>query len=240
MITIIPAIDIIEGKCVRLSRGDFETRKVYNHDPLEVAKKFEASGITRLHLVDLDGAREQHVINWQVLETLANQTALKIDFGGGIRSDDDARISFECGAKQITAGSIAVTESQTVTNWLTKFGSDKIILGADIKEGKIAISGWQESADIELFTFLANYLQKGIRQTICTDISRDGTLTHPAFQLYREIKEKFTDLAVIASGGVSSIDDISQLQDDEIDGVIIGKAIYEGHIQLEDLKRFLC
>jgi len=240
MITIIPAIDIIEGKCVRLSRGDYTTQKVYNQDPLEVAKQFEVSGITRLHLVDLDGAREQRVINWKVLETLASRTELQIDFGGGIRSDEDVRISFECGAKQITAGSIAVSEPPTVANWLTKFGSDKIILGADIKEGKIAISGWQASAEIELFTFLADYFQKGMRQTICTDTSRDGTLTHPAFQLYREIKAKFPDLTVIASGGVSSIDDIWRLQDDEIDGVIIGKAIYEGRIRLEDLKRFRC
>jgi len=240
MITIIPAIDIIEGKCVRLSRGDYATQKVYNQDPLEVAKQFEVSGITRLHLVDLDGARERQVINWKVLEILASRTELQIDFGGGIRSDEDVRISFECGAKQITAGSIAVSEPQTVANWLTKFGNDKIILGADLKEGKIAISGWQESAEIELFTFLSDYFQKGMRQTICTDISRDGTLTHPAFQLYREIKAKFPDLTVIASGGVSSIDDIWQLQDDEIDGVIIGKAIYEGRIRLEDLKRFRC
>jgi phosphoribosylformimino-5-aminoimidazole carboxamide ribotide isomerase len=240
MITIIPAIDIIEGKCVRLSRGDYATKKVYNQDPLEVAKQFEASGITRLHLVDLDGAREQRVINWKVLETLANRTELRIDFSGGIRSDDDVHISFECGAKQITAGSIAVIEPQIVTNWLAKFGNDKIILGADIKEGKIAISGWQDSADIELLPFLENYHQKGIRQTICTDISRDGMLSHPAFQLYREIKAKFPKLAVIASGGVSSVDDIWQLQDNEIDGVIIGKAIYEGRIRLEDLNRFLC
>jgi phosphoribosylformimino-5-aminoimidazole carboxamide ribotide isomerase len=240
MITIIPAIDIIEGKCVRLSRGDYSTKKVYNQDPLEVAKQFEVSGIMRLHLVDLDGAREQRVVNWQVLETLANRTELQIDFGGGIRSDDDVKISFECGAKQITAGSIAVIEPQTVTNWLTKFGNDKIILGADIKERKIAIHGWHESADIELFQFLENYYQKGIRQTICTDISRDGMLTQPAFQLYREIKEKFPNLTVIASGGVSSINDIWHLQDDAVNGVIIGKAIYEGRIQLEDLKRFLC
>jgi len=240
MITIIPAIDIIAGRCVRLSRGDYKTQKVYNENPLEVARQFADAGITRLHLVDLDGARLKQVVNWKVLESIAGGTELQVDFGGGIRTDEDVRIAFESGARQITAGSIAVIDRAKVLDWLKVFGGDKIILGADVKERKLAIHGWQESAQLDLLPFLEDYQKQGIRQTICTDIARDGMLSNPAFELYREIKQQFPKLTLIASGGISRIDDIYQLQDDGIDGVIIGKALYEGRIRLPELKGFLC
>lgn len=240
MITMIPAIDIINGKCVRLSRGDFATQIIYNENPLEVARQFADAGVRRLHLVDLDGARQKRVINWKVLERIAAGTTLQIDFGGGIRSDEDVRIAFEGGACQITAGSIAVTDPEKVTQWLKKFSSEKIILGADVRERKIAIHGWQEKASLDVMDFLRDYQQKGARQTICTDVACDGMLTGPAFELYREIKREFAELFLIASGGVGRIDDIYQLQDNGIDGVIIGKALYEGRISLAELKGFLC
>jgi phosphoribosylformimino-5-aminoimidazole carboxamide ribotide isomerase len=240
MITIIPAIDIIDGKCVRLSRGEFDSQKIYDQNPLEVARRFEDAGITRLHLVDLDGARTKKVVNWKVLEKIAAGTGLTIDFGGGIRSDDDLQIAFESGAAMITAGSIAVKKPETVRNWLQRFGEEKIILGTDVKDRRIAIHGWQEASDLELMSFLENYIQQGVRQTICTDVSKDGMLTGPAFELYREIKDAFPQLKVVASGGVSRIGDVEQLNDEGIDAVIIGKAIYEGHIQLQELKGFLC
>lgn len=240
MITIIPAIDIIDGKCVRLSRGDFDTQKIYNENSLEVARQFADAGIKRLHLVDLDGARQKRVVNWKVLESVASGTSLLIDFGGGLRTDEDLRIAFESGARQITAGSIAVIDRAKVVDWLSVFGGDKIILGADVNEHKLAIHGWQENAQLDLMPFLEDYQKQGVRQTICTDIARDGMLNGPAFELYCEIKQKFPDLALIASGGVSRIDDVYQLQDDGIDGVIIGKALYEGRIRLPELKGFLC
>ncbi len=240
MITIIPAIDIIDGKCVRLSRGEFDSQKVYNQNPLEVAKQFEDIGIRRLHLVDLDGAKSRKVINWNVLESIASKTALIIDFGGGVQSDEDLRIAFESGAAMITAGSIAIKEPESVEQWLNIYGGEKIILGADVKDRKIVIHGWQEESDLELMAFLENYLKKGIRQTICTDVARDGMLAGPAFGLYREIKKELPDLRLIASGGISCINDIHQLNDDGIDAVIIGKAIYEGRIKLAQLKGFLC
>ncbi len=240
MITIIPAIDIINGKCVRLSRGDFETQKIYNENPLEVARQFADAGVQRLHLVDLDGARQKRVVNWKILESIAAGTALQIDFGGGIRSDEDVRIAFENGARQITAGSIAVNDPDKVYDWLKLFGGEKIILGADVKDRKIAIHGWQEQASLEVLEFLRDYHLKGVRQTICTDVACDGMLTGPAFELYREIKRELAGLYLIASGGVGGFDDVLRLQKDGIDGVIIGKALYEGRIRLAELKGFLC
>ncbi|MDO9548345.1 MAG: 1-(5-phosphoribosyl)-5-[(5-phosphoribosylamino)methylideneamino]imidazole-4-carboxamide isomerase [Candidatus Marinimicrobia bacterium] len=240
MITIIPAIDIIDGKCVRLSRGEFNTKKIYDQNPLDVAKRFQDIGIQRLHLVDLDGARMKKVVNWGVLERIASKTELVIDFGGGVQTDEDLRIAFESGAAMVTAGSIAVKEPQTVRRWLEQFGSEKIILGADVKDRKIAIHGWQEESDRELFHFLEEYTEQGITQTICTDVSRDGMLSGPAFELYREIKSEFPELHLVASGGIAQIDDIHRLNDDGIDAVIIGKAIYENRIQLAELKGFLC
>ena len=240
MITIIPAIDIINGKCVRLSRGDFNTQKIYNENPLEIARQFADAGIKRLHLVDLDGARQKRVVNWEVLEKIATGTPLQIDFGGGIRSETDVRIAFESGARQITAGCIAISAPDLVEEWLKKFGGEKIILGADVIDRKIAIHGWQEKAPLEIMEFLQNFQEKGVQQAICTEVARDGMLSGPAFELYREIKQIFPDLYLIASGGISRIDDIYQLQDDGIDGVIIGKALYEGRLKLSELKGFLC
>ncbi len=233
---IIPAIDIIEGKCVRLSKGDYDTKKIYNEDPLEVAKSFEDAGLNYLHLVDLDGAKAKHIVNWKVLEKLANRTNLNIDFGGGIKSDEDLRIAFESGASQITGGSIAVKEPVLFTSWITKYGSEKIILGADAMDGKIAVSGWQEDTDQEVEAFIADYAEKGIDYVISTDISKDGMLEGPSFELYESILKKLPEIKLIASGGVSSMDDLMQLKEKGLEGAIVGKAIYEGFIQLRDLR----
>ena len=233
---IIPAIDIIEGKCVRLSKGDYSTKKIYNEDPLEVAQQFEDAGLQYLHLVDLDGAKAKNIVNWKVLEKLATKTYLKIDFGGGIKSDDDLRIAFECGAKQITGGSIAVKEPVKFTSWIMVYGSDKIILGADALDGKIAVSGWQEGSNLEIEAFIQDYLQKGIKYVISTDISKDGMLEGPSFDLYKSICMKMPSINLIASGGVSSIDDLIKLKELGLEGAIVGKALYEGRIQLTDLK----
>ena len=232
---IIPAIDIIEGKCVRLSKGDYSTKKIYNEDPLEVAQEFEDAGLQYLHLVDLDGAKEKHIVNWRVLEKLAGKTNLQIDFGGGIKSDDDLRIAFECGAHQITGGSIAVKEPVTFTSWITKYGAEKIILGADAHEGKIAVSGWQESSELEIGQFIQDHVNKGIEYVISTDIAKDGMLEGPSFDLYRKLLERMPELKLIASGGVSSMDDLYQLKELNLDGAIVGKAIYEGRIDLFEL-----
>lgn len=232
---IIPAIDIIEGKCVRLSKGDYATKKIYNEDPLEVARQFEDAGLQYLHLVDLDGAKEKHIVNWKVLEKLASKTGLKIDFGGGIKSDDDLRIAFESGAQQITGGSIAVKEPVKFTSWITAYGADKIILGADATDGKIAVSGWQEESDLEIVAFIQDYVSKGIEYVISTDISKDGMLEGPSFDLYQSILDKLPDLKLIASGGVSSIADLIKLKEQGVEGTIVGKAIYEGFIRLADL-----
>lgn len=238
MIELIPAIDLIDGKCVRLTQGDYDTKKVYNEDPLEVAKTFEDHGIRRLHVVDLDGARQGRIINYRTLERLATRTALVIDFGGGLKQDGDLEIAFESGAQMITGGSIAVRNPEVFASWIKTFGSDKIILGADAKGNKIAISGWEETTDKELIPFIREYYAKGIIKTICTDISRDGMLQGPAIELYKEIKEAEPFLYLIASGGVSSIEDIEKLEEAGIPAVIFGKAIYEGKIQLKDLLRF--
>lgn len=236
---IIPAIDIIDGKCVRLTQGDYQQKKVYNENPLEVAKQFESHGITRLHLVDLDGARAQHVVNHKVLETIATQTQLQIDFGGGVKSEQDLKIAFESGAKQITGGSIAIKKPHTFLEWLQKYGSEKIILGADAKNRQVAISGWQEEATVDVIEFVRDYQQKGIRYVICTDIAKDGLLQGPSFSLYEEMLSRISQLHLIASGGVTSIQDLHQLREMNLYGAIIGKAFYEGKIKLTDLSEFL-
>jgi len=236
---ILPAIDIIDGKCVRLSQGDYEQKKVYNENPLEVAKMFESVGIKRLHLVDLDGAKAKHIVNYKVLERIATNTTLTIDFGGGLKSDDDLRIAFECGAKMVTGGSVAVKDRETFLSWIAKFGSDRIILGADVKDKKIAVGGWLETTNLDLFPFVEKYKEEGINKIICTDISKDGMLAGPSIELYKEILQKFPDLYLIASGGVSSMNDIEQLQEANVPAVITGKAIYEGKIKLNELSSFL-
>jgi phosphoribosylformimino-5-aminoimidazole carboxamide ribotide isomerase len=238
MIEIIPAIDIIEGKCVRLTQGDFSRSKVYG-DPLEMALMFEDHGMTRLHLVDLDGARAQQVVNYRLVEKIATRTALEIDAGGGIRSDQDVRILFESGARMVTGGSIAVREQAMFLNWLSVYGPERIILGADFRDGKIAIAGWHEETSVYLMEFVANYRELGIRKTICTDIDRDGMLEGPSLETYRDIKEEVGDLYLIASGGISSLKDIEELDREGIDGVILGKAIYEERISMGELESFI-
>lgn len=240
MITIIPAIDIIEGTCVRLTRGEFQSKKIYNVDPLEVAKEYEDIGIKRLHMVDLDGAKQRHIVNWKVLERIALNTTLDIDFGGGVQSHEDIEIAFQSGANQVTAGSVAILNPKIVQLWLEKYGAEKIILGADVKNGKVAIHAWQKQTDNKLLSFLSNYYKSGIRYVICTDISQDGLLQGPSVDLYDKIKNCFPDFYLIASGGISCVEDITMLGQINIDGVIIGKALYEGKIKLMELKPFLC
>ena len=239
MIEIIPAIDMIEGKCVRLTQGDYATRKVYNEDPLEVAKAFEDAGIRRLHVVDLDGAKAGHIVNYRVLEKLAGHTSLVIDFGGGLKQTKDVEIAFDCGAQMVTGGSIAVKDPETFTAWIARFGSERIILGADAKDRRIAISGWEEATDAELLPFIQQYREQGIEKVICTDISRDGMLEGPAVDLYKEILEAVPEIYLIASGGVSSIADIEKLTEANVPAVIFGKALYEGRITLKELERFV-
>ena len=239
MIEIIPAIDLIEGKCVRLTQGDYATRKVYNEDPLEVAKAFEDAGIRRLHVVDLDGAKAGHIVNYRVLEKLAGHTSLVIDFGGGLKQTKDVEIAFDCGAQMVTGGSIAVKDPETFTAWIARFGSERIILGADAKDRRIAISGWEEATDAELLPFIQKYREQGIEKVICTDISRDGMLEGPAVDLYKEILEAVPEIYLIASGGVSSIADIEKLAEANVPAVIFGKALYEGRITLKELERFV-
>lgn len=239
MIELIPAIDIIDGKCVRLSQGDYGSKKVYNENPLEVAKEFEANGIRRLHVVDLDGAASHHVVNYCILEQLATHTSLVIDFGGGVKSDEDLRIAFENGAQMVTGGSIAVKNPNLFTQWIERYGSEKIILGADVKDRKIAVNGWKDGSDCELFPFLDEYIEKGIQKVICTDIRCDGMLQGPSLSLYKEILEQHPSLYLIASGGVSCMGDIEALQEFGIPAVIFGKALYEGRLTLQELKRYL-
>ena len=235
---IIPAIDIIEGKCVRLSKGDYSTQKTYNENPLEVAKAYEDHGIEYLHLVDLDGAKSKHIVNYKVLDTIATKTNLKIDFGGGLKSNVDLRIAFESGAKQITGGSIAVKDPATFTSWIKHYGAEKIILGADVKGEYIATDGWLETSDQSLFDFLAHYQGKGIQYTICTDISKDGMLQGPSFDLYQKILSE-TEVKLIASGGISKFDELPRLAKMGCEGTIIGKAIYENRISLKQLEQFI-
>jgi phosphoribosylformimino-5-aminoimidazole carboxamide ribotide isomerase len=244
---IIPAIDIIDGKCVRLSKGDYNTKKIYNENPLEVAKEFEAHGIQYLHLVDLDGAKSKHIVNHKVLEKIASETGLKIDFGGGLKTEEDLRIAFECGASQITGGSIAVKEKQIFLGWIARFGAEKIILGADALDEKVAVSGWLEESKEELIPFIKAYQQEGIKYVICTDISKDGMLQGPSFELYRKIlaeTSKATNnitagIYLIASGGISTFDELPQLAAIGCEGAIIGKAIYENKISLKQLENFI-
>ncbi len=236
---IIPAIDIIEGKCVRLSKGDYDTKKIYNENPLEVAKAFEAHGIRYLHLVDLDGAKSKHIVNHKVLEQIAAQTNLQIDFGGGLKTDDDLRIAFESGANQITGGSIAVKDKETFTRWLETYGAKKIILGADAMDEKVAVLGWQEESKEELIPFIRDYLKEGIQYVICTDISKDGMLEGPSFELYCRIIEECPEIRLIASGGISTFDELPKLAEMGCEGTIIGKAIYENHISLKQLEKYI-
>jgi phosphoribosylformimino-5-aminoimidazole carboxamide ribotide isomerase len=239
MIEIIPAIDIIDGKCVRLSQGDFQKKKIYSESPLEIAQEFARAGVKRLHLVDLDGAKVGRVANLQTLESIAGGTDLTIDFGGGLKTDDDLRAVFDSGASFASIGSVAVKDPAKFFGWLEKHGPDKILLGADVREGKIAIDGWQTGTEIELISFLDDYFARGVRQVFCTDISKDGVLQGPATELYRRILARLPDLKLIASGGVSRIDDVEELERVGCSGVIIGKAIYEGKIKLEELEPWL-
>lgn len=234
---IIPAIDIIDGKCVRLTQGDYEQKKIYNENPLEVAKQFEDAGLERLHLVDLDGAKDKKVKNWKVLETIASKTSLVIDFGGGVTSESDVRIVFDSGAALATVGSIAVKNEAEFVKWLLIFGADKFLLGADVKDKKIAIHGWLETTDKSIFDFINNYISKGVQQIFCTDVSKDGKLEGPSVDLYREIITKFPSLYFIASGGVASVADLEMLRDIGCKAAIVGKAIYENRVNLNDLKK---
>jgi phosphoribosylformimino-5-aminoimidazole carboxamide ribotide isomerase len=233
---IIPAIDIIDGKCVRLTQGDYAQKKIYNEHPLEVAKQFEDAGLRRLHLVDLDGAKAGQVKNWKVLETLAGKTSLVIDFGGGIKKEEDVNIVFNSGAALATVGSIAVKNEEELLRWFHVFGADKFLLGADVKNEKIAIAGWIETTDIWIYDFIEKYIQHGVKQLFCTDVSKDGKLEGPATELYKSITGKFPELHFIASGGVSGMQDLDALRQAGCKGVIIGKAIYEGRLRIGDLK----
>ena len=239
MIELIPAIDIIDGKCVRLSQGDYNTQKVYNESPLEVAKEFEANGIRRLHVVDLDGAKSSHIVNYKVLDQITGHTSLTIDFGGGIKTDEDLTIAFEYGAQMVTLGSIAVKNPDLFKSWLHKYGAERIILGADVKDNRISVNGWKEESQQELLPFLTDYTQEGIRKVLCTDISRDGMLQGPSIELYKQIMNQFPDMHLIASGGVSGLDDIIRLDEAGMPAVVFGKALYEGRITLKDLNRFM-
>ncbi len=235
---IIPAIDIIDGKCVRLTQGDYGQKTIYNENPLEVAKEFEAAGLKRLHLVDLDGAKAGAVQNWKVLESIASNTSLIIDFGGGIKKEEDLNIVFKSGAALATIGSLAVKSADIFVQWLEQYGADKFLLGADVKEEKIAIAGWLETTDIDIYDFIQQYINKGIQQLFCTDVSKDGKLEGPSVELYQNIIQKFPSLHFIASGGVSSMDDLHELKKIGCSGAIVGKAIYENRIKIDDLKTF--
>ncbi|MFC0777269.1 1-(5-phosphoribosyl)-5-[(5-phosphoribosylamino)methylideneamino]imidazole-4-carboxamide isomerase [Flavobacterium sp. HJSW_4] len=236
---IIPAIDIIDGKCVRLSKGDYDTKIIYNENPLEVAKSFEAHGIEYLHLVDLDGAKSSKIVNYKILEQIATQTSLKIDFGGGLKSDDDLRIAFESGANQITGGSIAVKNRTIFEKWISEYGTEKIILGADAKDEKIAVSGWLEESNEDLVPFIQDYQSKGIQYVICTDIAKDGMLQGPSFDLYSKILAEAKGIKLIASGGISTFDELPKLAELGCEGTIIGKAIYEERISLKQLENYI-
>jgi phosphoribosylformimino-5-aminoimidazole carboxamide ribotide isomerase len=254
---IIPAIDIIDGKCVRLSQGDYNQKTIYNEDPLEVAKEFEANGIQHLHLVDLDGAKSAHVVNWRVLERIASQTGLNVDFGGGVKTDNDIKMVFESGAKQVTGGSIAVKDAETFAGWIETYGNDKIILGADAKDGMIATHGWLETSELEVIKFIHEWNKKGIEYVICTDIAKDGMLAGPSYRLYKSILslnnikgsetpmislEEITlerPIKLIASGGVAIADDLHRLKEMGCEGAIVGKAFYEGRISFKELREFV-
>ena len=235
MIEIIPAIDMIDGKCVRLTKGDYAQKKVYNDSPLEVAKMFEAKGIKRLHLVDLDGAKSKHVVNERILRDICRETNLIVDFGGGIKTEEDLEKVFDAGATMATAGSIAATDRETVYGWIERYGADRLILGADVHDQKISINGWQEDCDIDLIPFLADYMERGIHNVLCTDISKDGMLQGPNIELYRSIMQQFPECHLIASGGLSCNEDIEALDKAGIPAAVFGKAFYEGKIDIEEL-----
>ena len=239
MIQLIPAIDIIDGKCVRLLQGDYEQKKVYSEDPVEVALQLEAHGIRRLHVVDLDGARSHHIVNYRTLHAIATRTGLTIDFGGGVKSDEDLQIAFDNGAQLVTGGSIAVTNPQRFVGWLERYGPDRIILGADVKERRIAVNGWKEETAEPLMPFLQRYVERGVRQVICTDIRCDGMLQGPSIGLYRDILQAYPDLLLVASGGVSNMGDVYALHEAGVPAVIFGKALYEGRITLREIEQFI-
>ncbi|MDX1937084.1 MAG: 1-(5-phosphoribosyl)-5-[(5-phosphoribosylamino)methylideneamino]imidazole-4-carboxamide isomerase [Flavihumibacter sp.] len=236
---VIPAIDIIEGKCVRLTEGDYSQKKIYNENPLEVAKEFEAAGLQRLHLVDLDGAKAGTVKNWKVLETIAGKTSLVIDFGGGLKKEEDVKVVYNSGAALATVGSLAVKNETEFVRWLQVFGAGKFLLGADVKNEKIAVGGWLETTDVWVYDFMEKYIAHGVQQIFCTDVSKDGRLEGPSVELYKNILAKFPGLHFIASGGVSKFKDLEELQAIGCSGVIVGKAIYEGRIKIADLKFFV-
>ena len=239
MIEIIPAIDIIDGKCVRLSQGDYLQKTVYADNPLEIAKMFEDAGLRRLHVVDLDGAKAQHIVNYRVLEQICGKTNMIVDFGGGLKSDDDLQIAFNSGAAMVTGGSIAVKNPDIFINWINKYGNEKIILGADVKDEKIAVTGWKENTDTELLEFVKDYRKIGVKKIICTDIHKDGMLGGASVELYKKILRHFPEIYLIASGGIGSIHDIEALENANIPAVIVGKAIYENKINLSDLIKFI-
>ncbi|MFN4000114.1 1-(5-phosphoribosyl)-5-[(5-phosphoribosylamino)methylideneamino]imidazole-4-carboxamide isomerase [Algoriphagus sp.] len=236
---IIPAIDLIGGKCVRLCQGDYSSKKEYHDDPLEMAKRFEGVGIQRLHLVDLDGAKAKKIINGDVLERICSGTSLQVDFGGGIQADEEIEKAFALGAKQVTGGSIAVKNPTLFEEWITKYGAEKIILGADAKNKKIAVGGWEETTSEDLIPFIKSYFEKGIRYVICTDVAKDGLLQGPSVELYQEILQEIPELKLIASGGVSSVKDLEDLEKIGVYGTIVGKAYYEGRVTLEELARYV-
>ncbi|MEQ8882151.1 MAG: 1-(5-phosphoribosyl)-5-[(5-phosphoribosylamino)methylideneamino]imidazole-4-carboxamide isomerase [Cyclobacteriaceae bacterium] len=235
---IIPAIDLIDGKCVRLTKGDYNAMKEYSSDPVEVARQFEGAGIKRLHLVDLDGAKASHVVNIDVLRKICQNTSLQVDFGGGVKSEEDLNMVFDAGAQQATAGSIAAKDPDKVKQWIRDHGSDRIILGADVLDEKVMVSGWQQSSGLDLFDFLEDFLEAGVRWVICTDISKDGVMAGPSFELYTKITDRFSDINLIASGGVTTMSDLEQLKANKLYGAIIGKAYYEGKLTLQQLSSF--
>ncbi len=238
MIEIIPAIDIIDGKCVRLTQGDYDAKTIYADDPLDIAKRFEDAGCRRLHLVDLDGARTSHVVNYKTLERIVVRTGLTVDFGGGIKSDDDIRIAFDSGAAMVTGGSIAVKSPETMLKWLGIYGAGRIILGADARDGKIMVDGWQAGSDTDIAEFIDYFYNRGIKKVISTDIAVDGMLTGPSTDMYTALLDRFPDMELIASGGVSAIDDIYRLGENGLSGVIVGKAIYENRITLHEITAY--
>lgn len=238
-IELIPAIDIIEGKCVRLTKGEYSSQKTYSENPLEIAKQLEDIGVKRLHMVDLDGAKSKHIVNHKVLETIANSTSLKIDFGGGIKSDADVHTAFDSGASLVTIGSVASTSPELFMSWIDKYGTDKIILGADVRNGMISINGWKEDSQYSLFDFLDKYIEAGIINILCTEISRDGMLEGPATDLYKEIMQRYPNINLIASGGISCMKDIEVLDDNGIPSVVFGKAMYEERISMADIRNWL-
>ena len=235
MIELIPAIDLIEGKCVRLTKGDYDQKTIYNNNPVEVAREFERLGFSRLHVVDLDGAKSRHIVNDHVLRAITSETSLTVDFGGGIKTQADIEKAFEAGAAMVTVGSIAVTKPELFAEWLQSYGADRMILGADVRNGMISINGWKEDSNRELLPFLKYYVEQGVKNVLCTEISKDGTLQGPATELYRQAMEAYPQLHLIASGGVSSADDIIELQEAGIPAVVFGKAFYEGKIDINQL-----